>query len=88
MRVRVLTSFNGLRKGETATVTEDGYEQAQRFVAAGHLEVVEDGTGEDRSGGPETGDPGSEHDGAAESGSDGGEPGQGFGSGGYGAAAG
>lgn len=84
MRVRVLISFNGLVKGTVAEGTPT--DRLKAYVDLGYLGVVDDGEDQAGPGGPATGDPGRVGTGAADSGASGGEPGQGFGAGGYGSA--
>lgn len=55
VHVRVRVSFNGLVRGETADMPDSP--ELRMFERAGWLEVS-GGTGEDRPGGPEKGDPG------------------------------
>lgn len=74
VRVRVLVSFHGFVKGETAEVTDN--ERIRGWERAGWVEVSDLGTGEDRSGGPAQSDPGSEHERTPDSGATGGEPGE------------
>lgn len=84
MRVRVLVAFNGMRKGDIGDVTT---EKALGYIGAGLMEEVHDGTRKTRQSRPAKGDAGGVVAGAADSGTDGDQPGEGFGSGGYGAPA-
>lgn len=77
LRVRVLVSFNGLVKGDTATVTgKEAETLARAYAGIGLLEVTGDGTDQSGPGADAPGDPGSEPDGAGEHGTPGGEPGE------------
>lgn len=77
MRVKVLTSFNGLVKGDTGTVSgKEALALARSYVRAGLMEVTGDGTDQGRSGADETGDPGREPEGAGEHGAPDREPGE------------
>jgi hypothetical protein len=81
VQIKVLTSFNGLQAGSTGIVDDTALLRA--YERAGLVEV-NDGPDQDRQGRPAKGDPGREHERAADRGTAGGEPGEGFGSGGYG----
>lgn len=83
-RVRVLTSFNGMRAGDEADVEMSV--RVQGWINVGLVEVV-GGQSAAGPGGAEPDDHERVPDGAAGSSEAGSEPGQGFGSGGYGSAA-
>lgn len=82
VRVRVLKSFNGLRKGDESAAVMD--ERLKAWVDMGLLEVIDDGASAAGPGGAEQDNNECVQDGAPGSGPAGGEPGPGFGSGGYG----
>ena len=81
-RVRVRTAFNGMHAGDEALLEIDA--RVQGWINAGVVEVV-DGTDQARSGGAEPNAHERDPDRTAGSGSAGREPGEGFGTGGYGA---
>ncbi len=83
-RVRVLTSFNGMRRGDEADVELNP--RVQGWVNAGLVEVIGSGTGAAGPGGAEPDDHQRDAVRASGSGASGGEPGEGFGTGGYGTA--
>ena len=76
MRVRVLISFNGFKPGEEAEAGDELGPVIEGYVAAGLMEVVDDGASEAGPGGHPAGDPGGEHERVAPGGADGGEPGE------------
>lgn len=83
--IRVRSSFNGMRKGDTATVELD--ERVQGWVRAGLVEVTGHGTDQAGPGGAEPDDYERVPEGAEGGEQAGGEPGQDFGSGAYGSPA-
>lgn len=84
VHVRILRSFNGLRKGDEATLELNA--KVQGWIGAGLAEVVDGGKDPAGPGGAEP-DPGAGEQGGAAGGvASGGEPGQGFGTGAFGAA--
>lgn len=76
MRVRVLVSFNGMRKGDTGGVHPDAQSLVKGYVGAGLMEVIDDGETEAGPRGPAQGDPGGEPERTGEDGPAGGEPGE------------
>lgn len=87
MRVRVLIAFNGMRPGDEGVPADP--ERAKGYVRLGLMEILDGGDSGEREAGPggsETGDPGSVPAGTGESRETGSEPGEGFGTGGYGSA--
>lgn len=86
VRLRVLVSFNDLQQGESADVLLDA--RVQGWIKAGLVEV--DAHGEDPAGqgSAEPDDHERVADGAARGEQAGGEPGEGFGAGSFGASAG
>ena len=85
VRVRALISFNDVQAGDTADLALDA--RVQGWINAGLVEVVGGGTGTAGPGGPATGDDERVQAGAEGVVPPGGEPGEGFGSGAYGAPA-
>jgi len=83
LHVRVRISFNGMRKGDEAIVPDSP--RVLAWIAGGLMEVI--GGGEDQAGpgGAEQDAYERVADGAEGSGPAGGEPGQGFGAGAFGA---
>jgi hypothetical protein len=81
VRIKVLTSFNGLQAGTLGTV--EYTEHVQAYERAGLVEV-DHGQSEDRPGRDHARDPGGEHAGAAGGGADGDGASEGFGTSGYG----
>ena len=79
VHVRVLVSFHGLVKGETAEVTDN--ERIRGWERAGWVEVSELGTGENRPGRLAQSDPGRVDERAQDGRAAGGEPGEDPGSG-------
>lgn len=87
MRVRVLIAFNGMRPGDVGVPHDEAL--AEKYVALGLMEIIEgddDGERQAGPGGPAEGDPGGVPPRTGEHGAAGPEPGEGFGSGGYGTA--
>jgi len=84
-RVRVRTSFNGLRKGDEADVKLS--ELVRAWLAMGLVEVVTGGTDPAGPGAAEPSAAGGAPERAGDSGPAGDEPGESFGSGGYGTSA-
>lgn len=83
IHVRVRISFNGMRKGDEATVPDSP--RVRAWIDGGLMEVVGDG---ENQAGPGSAEPDADERDAERtegSGPSGGEPGQGFGTGGYGA---
>ena len=83
IHVRVRISFNGMRKGDEATVPRSP--RVLAWIEGGLLEVIEDGKDQTGPGSAEQDTHERVEDGAEGSGPTGGEPSQGFGTGGYGA---
>lgn len=83
VRVQVLVAFNGMYAGDTADVLVD--ERMSGWIRAGLVKVVDDGANPIGPGAVVADDPGSLTVGAGDSSASGDEPGEGFGSGGYGA---
>lgn len=82
-RIRVLVSFNGMIKGDEATL--ELTPRVQGWINAGVVKVVGDGKDPARPGTAESSAAGSLPLGAGDSGPSGDEQGKGFGSSGYGA---
>jgi hypothetical protein len=82
-RVRVRTSFNGLRKGDESDVKLTALVRA--WIGMGLVEVVAGGTDPSGPGGTEPPAAGGAAQGAGDGGPAGDEQGESFGSGGYGA---
>lgn len=83
IHVRVLISFGDVKAGDIAHMERTP--RVQGWIDAGLVEVL-DGEGEAGPGGADTDDREGLEDGAASGGPAGGEPGEGFGAGGYGTA--
>ena len=84
--ITVLVSFNGMYAGDRARCVYD--DVTKGWERAGLIRVEHDGASEARPGAVESDDQGSFKIGAGDDGPAGDEPGQGFGAGGYGTAAG
>ena len=82
-RIEILVPFNGMYAGDTADVVIDP--TAQGWINAGLAKVVDSGADQAGPGAAVEDDPGSLTVGAGDSSASGDEPGEGFGSGGYGA---
>lgn len=82
--IRVLTSFNGMHKGDESTIPLSGI--VQGWIDVGLVEEVDRGEDPAGPGAVEQADQGGVAFGAGDSGQAGDEPGEGFGSGGYGTA--
>lgn len=82
--IRVLTSFNGMHRGDESTIPLSS--TVQGWINAGLVEVMARGTDPAGQGAVEQADQGGIAFGAGDSGQAGDEPGEGFGSGGYGTA--
>lgn len=82
VRVRVRISFNGLRRGDESLAVMD--DRLQSWVNAGLVEVIGDGEDQTGPGRAESDNHERDPDGVARGGPAGGEPGEGFGAGGYG----
>lgn len=83
VRIRVLTSFNGMVRKDEADVHLSA--RVQGWIDAGLVEVVDGGKDQARPGGTEPATDGGVPFGAGGGSTAGGEPGPGFGAGGYGA---
>jgi hypothetical protein len=83
LHVRVRISFNSMRKGDGAVVPDSP--RVRAWIAGGLLEVIDGGEDQAGSGGAEQDAHERVADGAEGGGPTGGEPGQGFGAGEYGA---
>lgn len=82
--IRVLTSFNGMHRDDESTIPLSS--TVQGWINAGLVKVVTHGADPAGQGGAEPDDQGGVAFGAGDSGQAGDEPGEGFGSGGYGTA--